>query len=322
MVSNNTKKTKEKNEKQKPDVNSRIKPEFIVDLKGNNYAKYPGLVDVAHQDWKMEIVGVKSFITELIQFPSTDNGMTALCQTTLVAYVKIGDEIQEVIFSDIGDANKANTGNLVSVHIIRMASTRSKARVLRDFTNCGMTAEEELGDSKGDNSDDQTIQKDKVKCPKCQLPMILQPPEGGVGPPEQWYYFCQDVKCDCKINLKEYKLAQFKAGDSSNSKKKDNNESNDADPVQTELLRNQIRKELAPTWKELNSLKGAEYLKKLLEDWAIDETTIEGLNELKSNLEKKLKDLKEGVVDEDELPDFLKENDNTDAQMSIAKDGK
>jgi len=49
-------------------------------------------------------------------------------------------------FSDIGDANPQNCNSKVARHLIRMASTRAKARAFRDMDNIGMTALEELGD--------------------------------------------------------------------------------------------------------------------------------------------------------------------------------
>jgi hypothetical protein len=47
---------------------------------------------------------------------------------------------------DIGDANPFNCNAKVAKHLLRMASTRAKARALRDMDDIGMTCLEELGD--------------------------------------------------------------------------------------------------------------------------------------------------------------------------------
>ena len=68
-----------------------------------------------------------------------DNEQTAICKAH--AKTAMGES-----FIDIGDANPTNCNYKVSRHLIRMASTRAKARCLRDLTNVGMTCLEELGD--------------------------------------------------------------------------------------------------------------------------------------------------------------------------------
>lgn len=107
-----------------------INENFIINLKGRSYVTYEGLLDLAHQN------NLISLEVDIIQIPSRENNMTAIC--------KARARTKDKVYSDLGDASPSSvTGNLVP-HIIRMASTRAKARVLRDLTNVGMTAIEEL----------------------------------------------------------------------------------------------------------------------------------------------------------------------------------
>jgi len=105
---------------------------FLVKIDDKEFVLYDGLLDLAHKH------GLQKLMVKHIQLPSRDNGMECICRAT--AITGSGN-----VFTDIGDANPQNTDQVVSRHLIRMASTRSKARVLRDLTNIGMTALEELG---------------------------------------------------------------------------------------------------------------------------------------------------------------------------------
>ena len=109
---------------------AKIDEKFIVNLQGKEFVTYEGLLDLAHQK------GLKGIETELIQAPSKENNNT--CIVKAIAKLESGE------FHGIGDANTSNVGAFVSKHIIRMAETRAKARALRDLTNVGMTAIEEL----------------------------------------------------------------------------------------------------------------------------------------------------------------------------------
>lgn len=111
---------------------AKINEKFIVNLKGKDFVTYEGLLDLAHQE------GLISIETELLQIPSKENGETAI--------VKAIAKTKDRIFIDIGDASPNSVNGMIRPHIIRMASTRAKARALRDLTNVGMTAIEELGD--------------------------------------------------------------------------------------------------------------------------------------------------------------------------------
>ena len=113
----------------------KLDQRFIKNISGRDFCLYAGLLDYAHQK------GLLKLACEIIQYPTADNGYEAVCKAT--AETKSGE-----VFVDIGDANKTNVNKMISVHILRMASTRAKARALRDLTNIGMTCLEELGDLK------------------------------------------------------------------------------------------------------------------------------------------------------------------------------
>ena len=76
---------------------------------------------------------------EIIQNPTAENGHMAIVKAQ--AESRLGE-----LFTDMGDATPTNCNAKVAKHLLRMASTRAKARALRDFTNIGMTCLEELGD--------------------------------------------------------------------------------------------------------------------------------------------------------------------------------
>ncbi|MGI6457955.1 MAG: hypothetical protein ACOX5R_20370 [bacterium] len=114
---------------QKPKLDER----FISNIKGKDFCLYAGLLDLAHQ------MGLQKLEVEQIQIPAPENDFTAICRATAVG--KNGE-----VYSDLGDANPSNVNKMIAPHVLRMASTRAKARALRDFTNIGITCIEELGD--------------------------------------------------------------------------------------------------------------------------------------------------------------------------------
>ncbi|HOI94554.1 MAG TPA: hypothetical protein PK250_07595 [Syntrophobacter fumaroxidans] len=116
----------------------QIDDRFITTIQGKEFVLYAGLLDLAHQK------GLRKLVVEFIQLPNQENSNTAICKA-------VAETIDGEVFADIGDANPVNTNKKVVNHIIRMASTRAKARCLRDLTNVGLCAVEELGDLNGDD---------------------------------------------------------------------------------------------------------------------------------------------------------------------------
>jgi len=111
----------------------KLDDSFVKKIDDKDFVLYSGLLDVAHQK-NLCFVDV-----ELLQYPSDENKNTAICKATVKT-------IDGKIFSDIGDANPQNCNSKVGRHLVRMASTRAKARAFRDMDNIGMTSLEELGD--------------------------------------------------------------------------------------------------------------------------------------------------------------------------------
>jgi hypothetical protein len=147
-------------EKKKPKLDER----FIKTIEGRDFVLYSGLLDLAHQK------GLLKIEVEPLQYPTKENGYFAICKATAAS--KFGE-----IFIDAGDANPANCNSKVAKHLLRMASTRAKARALRDMTNIGLTALEELGDLDevlGDESGDNGKTK-RFRQRRSPSPLKLNP---------------------------------------------------------------------------------------------------------------------------------------------------
>lgn len=124
-----------------------IRPEHLVERQGRQFVLYAGLLDLAHAQ------GLKAIRTQLLQIPSEENGQTAIVAAEV--------ETEKGVFSGIGDANPSNVARAMLTCTIRLAETRAKARALRDATNIGVAALEELG---GD-ADEQTAPRPVVENP-------------------------------------------------------------------------------------------------------------------------------------------------------------
>ena len=116
----------------------KLDQRFIITIDGKEFVTYQGLLDLGHQK------GIRKIVVEILQFPDKTNDNFAICQAVI-------ESSDGNIFTDIGDANPQNCGSRVSKHLLRMASTRAKARALRDMTNIGITCVEELDLVEGEN---------------------------------------------------------------------------------------------------------------------------------------------------------------------------
>jgi len=114
---------------------SRLKKEYITIRQGRPFVLYAGLLDLAHQEGLIEIR------ERLLQIPNDENKNVA------VVFTEITMDVNGVKkhFTGIGDACPLNVAPPIVTALIRMASTRSKARALRDAVNIGVTCAEELG---------------------------------------------------------------------------------------------------------------------------------------------------------------------------------
>lgn len=106
----------------------------IISLQGRDYVTYEGLLDEAHKR------GLRAIRTTLVQLPGAANEQTAIVSAEVEFHGPDGPRV----FTGIGDASPRNVSRGITPHLIRMAETRAKARALRDATNIGMTAFEEL----------------------------------------------------------------------------------------------------------------------------------------------------------------------------------
>lgn len=111
-----------------------VDEKYIIDIKGKKFILYEGLLNEAH------LKGLASIEVTLVQFPISDNGTNCICKASV-----IGQDGH--LYSDYGDASPQSVDIKLVPHIIRMASTRAKARALRDFTNIGMCSLEEINPS-------------------------------------------------------------------------------------------------------------------------------------------------------------------------------
>jgi hypothetical protein len=150
-------------ERKKPKLDER----FIKTIEGRDFVLYSGLLDLAHQK------GLLKIEVDPLQFPTKENGNFAICKAA--AHSKTGE-----VFIDVGDANPMNCNAKVSKHLLRMASTRAKARALRDMDDIG-DLDEVLGEESGDNGKGKRVPARRAAKPPESQPFQETKAEKGNG---------------------------------------------------------------------------------------------------------------------------------------------
>jgi hypothetical protein len=118
---------------------SKTQKAHTISLNGRDFITYEGLLSAAHEQ------GLRSIRTVIVQVPTEQNGNMAIVQAEVELCDRATGEVKT--FTGIGDANPRNVNRNIANHVLRMAETRSKARALRDATNIGATAYEELDEA-------------------------------------------------------------------------------------------------------------------------------------------------------------------------------
>ncbi|NLL48205.1 MAG: hypothetical protein GX249_06445 [Firmicutes bacterium] len=109
-----------------------VPDQFVLLIEGKPFVLYAGLLLVAQEE------GIKELSVSIEQIPSVENGHTAIASAKAVTS-------DGSVFVDVGDASPVSVGADKFVpHLLRIASTRAKARVLRDAYAIAMTSVEEL----------------------------------------------------------------------------------------------------------------------------------------------------------------------------------
>ena len=159
-------------QRKKPKLDER----FLIRIQGGEFVLYSGLLNLAHQKGLMKLEVLP------LQLPSKENNNTAIVRATAVN--KYGET-----FSDVGDANPMNCNKAIANHVLRMASTRAKARALRDMSNIGMTCLEELGDlddviPRHSNQKTAMVKKVSVEPKQIEQKQEMKVPDNGNSQPE------------------------------------------------------------------------------------------------------------------------------------------
>lgn len=151
---------------------AQFRDKFVKRVDGREFIIYDGLRYLAG------LRGIKRLqVKAVLQIPSKENGNLAVCTAEL-------EGADGSIYADVGDASPENCTARTRIHLVRMAATRAKARVLRDYTGYTGAAFEELEES-DDESGRPTPQQPAGASAGNVVPITgaVQPagPEGDAG---------------------------------------------------------------------------------------------------------------------------------------------
>ena len=144
-------------------ADAHMNRQHVVDLKGRLYPVWAGVLDMATQ------AGLQSLKTRIVQIPTAENGHLAVVMAR--AEFKDGR-----VFEDVGDCSPQSTTPQLATAALRLASTRSKGRVLRDAMNVG----EELADMADAPAPARGQQPRQDRVPAHpERPQVIRPQNGG-----------------------------------------------------------------------------------------------------------------------------------------------
>jgi hypothetical protein len=118
-------------------LSKEFRDRFVKRLQGKDFILYGGLLELAKQR------GLKRIHTKIVQIPTKENGMYAVVEAQI--------ETEDGVFEEVGDASPESVNRQIAPHILRMASTRAKARAMRDAVGIDMVALEELSEVPEEN---------------------------------------------------------------------------------------------------------------------------------------------------------------------------
>lgn len=134
----------------RPALSEEFRKKYVKNMKGKDFVEYPGLLALAQV--QEDYGHIEAYIT---QYPCAENKFTTFARAEL--FNKEGKRIG----MEEADANVQNCNKMVGAHAPRMALTRAKGRLLRDYLGIDMVTKEEIQLYEPDLADPKIIGKIK-----------------------------------------------------------------------------------------------------------------------------------------------------------------